>query len=59
MICAGSLMVVREGTDNRPYLSHLLNVYSLDNFYLTEASVGGFHIEILQFNINIQFIENE
>ena len=52
-------MVVREETDNRPYLSHLLNVYSPDNFYLTESSVGGFHIETLQLKINIQFIENE
>ena len=57
-------MVVRVGTDNRLYLSYLLNVYSSDNFYLTAKSVGGFPIEILQLNINTEIkgdsiIENE
>ena len=49
----------RERTDRRLYLSYLLNVYSSDNFYLTGASVGGVHMEILLLDINIQFIENK
>ena len=57
-------MVVRVGTDNRLYLSYLLNVYSSDNFYLTAEPVGAFPIEILQLNINTEIkgdsiIENE